>query len=402
MGAQPPTSQLRPARTRLRLLAAGLLILGTAMGQTGEEPPMLAGPGVPADTRQIDFDGLPRLASRHTVISDVRAEGGRRVNQHNYLVFHDGRFWAMWSDGPGEAGKYYGGRVPGHDLADQQVAYATSPDGLVWSTPRSLTGLPDAGYGWIARGFWVRDGQLIALASRYKAPGYAGEGLALHGFTVQGGAWTHLGMVSDDTLNNFPPKRIPSGEWMMSRRDHAQDVHFLVGGTRSYADWTSWPVVGYEDSALAAEEPYWWVLPDDRLVTLFRDNRASGYLYRAFSTDNGRSWSRPVQTNFPDAASKFSGVRLKDGRYLLVSNPHPGRTNPITGRRDPLALSVSNDGLVFHSMGWLAGGRHVDYPHVIEHDGNIYVAFATEKQTVEVLQISLSTINDLVRLQASR
>jgi len=395
-----PAGRGFPFRWRLAV-GLGLAALGGAgAAAAAAEPPMLAGPWMPADSHRIDFDGLPRVPSRATVVSDVRGEQGRRINQHNYLAHHAGRFWLMWSDGPGEPGKYYGGRVPGHDLADQHVAYATSPDGLTWSEPRSLSGAPDAGYGWIARGFWIRDGEMIALASRYRAPGYSGDGLSLHGFVYRDGDWRHLGLVQDDALNNFPPKRIPSGEWMMSRRDHAQDVHFLVGGVKRFDDWTSWPVVGYRDSALAAEEPYWWVLPDGRIAALFRDNRASGYLYRAFSTDNGRTWSRPARTNFPDAASKFSGLRLKDGRYLLVSNPHPGRTDPVTGRRDPLALSVSDDGLVFHTMGWIAGGRHVDYPHVMEHDGFVYVAFATAKQTVEVLRIALADIDALVRSQA--
>jgi hypothetical protein len=270
-------------------------------------------------------------------------------------------------------------------------------DGIHWSNIKDLTGPPGKDQGWIARGFWVREGRLLALASRYKAPGYDGEGLSLHAFTPRddGETWEHHGLVFDDALNNFPPKRLPNGEWMMSRRDHARDVHFLLGGVTRFDDWKSWPVVGYRDSALAAEEPYWWVLPDGSLVAMFRDNRASGFLFRSFSRDHGRTWTMPVRTNFPDAASKFSGLQLRDGRYGLVSNPHPGRTDPVTGRRDPLALAISDDGLVFHSLGYLVGGRHVDYPHVIEHDGFLLVAFATEKQTVEVLKIKLSELDSL-------
>jgi predicted neuraminidase len=123
-------------------------------------------------------------------------------------------------------------------------------------------------------------------------------------------------------------------------------------------------------------------------MALYRDNAGSGYLFRAFSTDNGRTWTKAVRTNFPDAKSKFHGLRLQDGRYLLVSNANPKR-------RDPLTLAVSRDGLVFHALGYLAGGRHVDYPHMIEHDGAVYVAFATAKQTVEVLKIDRREIDRL-------
>jgi outer membrane protein assembly factor BamB len=56
-----------------------------------------------------------------------------------------------------------------------------------------------------------------------------------------------------------------------------------------------------------------------------------------------RTWSPPVKTNFPDATSKISGLRLSDGRYVLVSNPRPRK-------RDPLTLSISEDGMVFTTL----------------------------------------------------
>lgn len=358
---------------------------------------MLAGPWVPADPHAIDFDHLPKVASQHSVVSDVLPAGGHRVNQHNYLVNFAGRFWVMWSDGPGESRGQ--GKVPGHDRAGQQVSFATSPDGLKWGAMANLTGRPDPGYGWIARGFWIREGQLLALASRYEAPGYAGPGLSLHAWQLESAdppRWRHLGLVFDDALNNFSPKQLPTGEWMMSRRDGKQDVHYLIGGVEAFNRWQSYPAASYRDGTNRPEEPYWWVLPDNRTIAaLYRDNGRSGFLMRGFSTDYGRTWSRPVQTNFPDSTSKFSGVRLPDGRYVLVSNPHPKR-------RDPLTLAVSRDGLVFTAMGYLVGGRHVDYPHVIEHKGYLYVAFATAKSTVEVLKLPLAEVDRLEREQAAR
>ena len=174
---------------------------------------------------------------------------------------------------------------------------------------------------------------------------------------------------------------------MMSRRMwnyRSTGVHFLVGGTRSLRDWESFPVLG-SSSQLAAEEPLWWSLPDGNHMALFRDNKKGGFLFRSFSTDDGRTWSLPTQTNFPDATSKLNGLQLTDGRFVLVSNANPRK-------RDPLVLSLSDDGIVFNRMGYLTGGHRVDYPHVIEHDGFLLVAYASQKQTVEVLKISLSDL----------
>jgi hypothetical protein len=352
---------------------------------------MLSGDWVPEDTHRLDFSNLPKVDSQHAIVNDARPHMGHRVNQHNYLVHHAGRFWAMWSDGPGESKGP--DKVPGHDRADQHVGFAHSPDGLAWSLAENLTGMPDQGYGWIARGFWQREGKLLALASRYKAPGYAGGGLSLHAFeltSTEPAQWTPLGIVFDDTLNNFAPILLPGGEWMMNRRDGKRAVHFLRGGVTAFNDWQSTPMMPYSDDGLAAEEPDWWVLPDGNLCALFRDNAGSGFLFRAFSSDEGRTWSKPVKTNFPDAKSKFSALRLQDGRYALVSNPNPNR-------RDPLTLAISDDGLVFHKLIYLVGGRHVDYPHLIEHGDSLYIAFNTLKQTCEVLKVKLSDV-DAVKL----
>ncbi len=366
-----------------------------------ESPLMLTGDWVPDDAQRTDFDKLPRVASQKAVLSDVRAAGSSLleldhknggVNQHNYLVHHNGKFWAMWSDGPGI-----------EDRAGQRVKFATSPDGLTWSTPDYLTPTPrgcgpdsihynqrtSQGFRYIARGFWQRDGELLALAALDEAAEFFGKSLELHAFRLKAGeSWEDAGVVCKDAINNFPPHQLRNGDWMMLRRMHdykKTGVHFLVGGVKSLDQWESFSVLG-TNSKLKAEEPEWWVLPDNNLVALFRDNNRSGFLHRAFSTDDGRTWSLPVKTNFPDATSKVCGLRLNDGRYALVSNPQPNK-------RDPLTLSISNDGMVFTKMIYLAGGRWVDYPHVIEHDGHLFIAFAGGKQSVEVLKVKLADVD---------
>ena len=58
-----------------------------------------------------------------------------------------------------------------------------------------------------------------------------------------------------------------------------------------------------------------------------------------------------------------------------------------------LVLSISNDGIVFNKMAYLIGGRWLDYPCVLEHEGYLYVAFSGAKQTIEILKIQLSELN---------
>jgi hypothetical protein len=89
----------------------------------------------------------------------------------------------------------------------------------------------------------------------------------------------------------------------------------------------------------------------------------------------------------------MSGLRLSGGPFVLVSNPKPKK-------RDPLTLSISDDGRVFTRMLHLVGGRHIDYPHVIEHEGAPYIAFAGGKQSVEVLKVRLADL-DAARMPAA-
>jgi hypothetical protein len=308
----------------------------------------------------------------------------------------------MWSDGPGKrranlSPEQHRNVVPGHDMPGTRVSYSTSQDGLNWSKPADLSGPPRIdGFGWIARGLWVRDGELLALASHFNAPGYPGKGLSLESFRWNSDkeVWVAHGTVRDDTLNNFPPKRLPSGQYMMTRRDHRQQISVMIGGDDAFNQWQIRPLASY-DAKGRPEEPYWYVLPDGKnIVGLIRDNGRSGRLLRTFSTDNGRTWSPIVKTNFPDATSKFFVLRTSRGYYAMVSNANPRG-------RDPLTLAISRDGLVFTHLFYLVGGRHVDYPHIIEHQEHLLIAFSGAKQTMEVLKVSLDEVDKQLGLEAS-
>ncbi len=353
------------------------------------------------DPTAIVYEDLIHLPAQPATVSDVRTAGGTRVNQHAYLEYFDGRYWAMWSDGPGlprTPPEEHWNVVPGHDRPFTRVSYATSADGIHWSQVKDLSGPARTnGFGWIARGFWVRDHQLLALATHFNAPGYPGVGLSLEAWRWNRDyeRWEEVETVLDDAMNNFPPKRLPNGQWMMSRRDHDRGVSVMLGGTKTHSDWEVRPVAEYEGAGQKPEEPYWYILPDGKnLVGLFRDNAESKRILRAFSTDNGETWSELVATNFPDARSKFFVLRTSRGYYALVSNSRPAR-------RDPLTLAISRDGLVYTHLFYLVGGRHIDYPHMIERENHLFISFSGAKQTVEVLKVPLDAIDRLIGFQPS-
>jgi hypothetical protein len=367
--------------------------------------PMLRLPATGEDPTAIDFDNLCILQGEHGVVTQGAEPW--RFRLHSYLAFHDGRYCCMWSHGPVV-----------EDNPTQHVRYATSDDGLHWSGPRPIVGpSPRAGFRYISRGFWQREGKLLALVSHDEAFNehgrvhFFGASLELLAFEWRPAdqTWRELGVVYRDAINNFPPQRLPDGDWAMMRRDHWRDVSLLVGGVNSPLEWLSVPVAAAQSAdGFRPEEPDWWTLPDGRLLGLFRDNGRSKRFYRSTSPDDGRTWSIPERTNFPDATSKFFCLRTSLGRYVLVSNANPAG-------RNPLCLAVSDDGVTFTRLARLPipatapggdsaqapGGKRDtwQYPHVIEHDGKLLVAFSRNKTAIEVVKLPLGEIDRLSRAE---
>lgn len=392
--------------TFLTILGAVLsLSLCDSIPQANELPPMLNLVHTGQDATAINYAQLPVLQGKNAVVSLGKTLWP--YNLHNYLTFFDGKYWCMWSNGPVI-----------EDHARQHVCYATSSDGLKWSAAQQIMPPPTAkGFRYIARGFWVRDGKLLALASYDQAylnfvitqrVHYFGKSLQLQAWEWQSdkNQWKPLGTMFKDAINNFPPQLLPSGEWAMLRRNHKKKISLLIGGIESPLDWSSVPLTtSNTTNGFRAEEPDWWTLPDNRLLGLFRDNKGSKRFYRAVSDDNGRTWTAPEKTNFPDATSKFFCLRTSHGYYVLISNANPAA-------RNPLCLSTSDDGITFTRMARLnipdelvpppSKDKYAkpyfpayQYPHAIEHDGQLLIAYSRAKRTIEVVKVPLSAVDAL-------
>jgi hypothetical protein len=353
-------------------------------------PAMLNLPDTGEDESKIEYNTLPLLSGTHAVVCAPDPQW--KFQLHNYLLHHDGKFWCMWSHGPVV-----------EDVPTQHVRYATSDGGLKWSESRMLSGLPAEGRAYIARGFWVRDGELLALAASYKGKGAFGvdKDLKLVAFAYNKGdnSWKEKGVIYENAINNFTPQKISTGEWMMTRRDARFNVSMLIGGTKALNDWQAFPVVdrlvAIRTSKFSPDEPVWWEQPDGTIVSAIRDNGGSSRLFRSVSRDHGRTWSAPEKTNYPNATSKLFTLQTSRGFRVLVSN-----ANPKIGRRE-MHLAVSQNGLTFTRLALLGIPQDkpstLQYPHVIEHEGSLYIAYSRTKATTELLKVSLDDVERLLR-----
>ena len=391
-------------------------------GEKGKPVEILNLPKSGTDPTKIDYATLPVLKGEHVVISQAtrNRQGMNKDNPlptdmrfelHNYLAHHDGRFWCIWSDGP---------KV--EDWPTQEVRFAVSEDGLHWQPSGSVTGTPKEPYAFIARGLWVRDGELLALAAHYKGKGAFGvdKELELWAYAWDGktNRWRFKQKVYDNAINNFPPQKLSTSEWILTRRDARFNVSVLIGGVKSLDDWRVFPVVKVgEVKGFRPDEPIFWPLPDDSLFALYRDNGGSRRLFHSPSLDAGRTWGKPVITNFPNATSKLFSMQTSSGVRVLALN-----ANPNVGRRE-LHLAASRDGRKFTRLARLgipappthkaidspgmrnrfrSGVASLQYPHIIEHDGGLYIALSRNKLQTELLRVPVAEIDALLTNQTNK
>ncbi len=340
-------------------------------------------------TKKVDYENLPVLKpSKHIVLSGEHPEW--KFQLHNYLLYHNDLFWCMWSFGPQK-----------EDKIGQSILYSTSKDGIKWEKPEFLVRPAEKGFGYIARGFWVYDKKLLALAAYFTGPGAFGKGkkLSLYAYEWKDKRWYFAGKVFDNAINNFPPAVLPDGKWMMTRRDVLMNVYVLKGGEKSFEDWESYPVVKLKNRFnFLPDEPFWWTLKDGNIVMFLRDNSGKRKIFRCFSTDNGKTWTDPVKTNFPNATSKFFGLETSKKYRVFISNAN----RYMNVLRKQMHLSITTDGRVFTSMAKIDipsdGKATLQYPHAIEYKKNLLIAFSRNQKIIEIITIPLERIEKLFSL----
>ena len=139
---------------------------------------------------------------------------------------------------------------------------------------------------------------------------------------------------------------------------------------------------------------------------LFRSENSNPWLYVSVSRDEGRSWTLPAKTNFPDATARSYAGNLPDGSAFLINNPNqsPGSVYDFIGRRIPLTIALSTDGVVFDRAfsvrsedttmrfpgtnklpGW-------QYPGAVVWGDHLYVVYSINKEDVGLTRIRIADL----------
>lgn len=104
----------------------------------------------------------------------------------------------------------------------------------------------------------------------------------------------------------------------------------------------------------------------------------------SWSTDNGRTWSALEKTELPNPNSGTDAVTLRNGTQLLVYNHSNKPEDKWSGKRTPLNVAISKDGLKWKSILTLEDqpGEY-SYPAVIQGaDGLIYISYTWKRRKI--------------------
>jgi lysophospholipase L1-like esterase len=347
-------------------------------------------PGLPEDVDAIDWARIPSLRGQTAAVArGVPGESGHM--HHPSIVHFDGRYFAAWNDS-----------FNLEDRPGQRVRFATSRDGLKWSEPAELTGRhPRRRY--TNCGFWVRDGELYALAALRDARDIerTGEEAVLFAFPWDraAGKFGERRVMARDFFAQNVPQRAPDGAWLMLGKSGNEAWGIMKaarGGVRGIDEWTVTPI---NDVVGQIEEPEWYALDDGRVAAHFR-TRPAKRLMRSFSSDSGVTWTSPALTDFPEAGARHHGLRLKNGVYALVVNPN------TSGRRVPLSIALSRDGLTYDRIANIRGDLPTprtndnpgfNYMRALEHEGRLLTIYSLNQEDIALTIVAMAEIDALDR-----
>ena len=182
--------------------------------------------------------------------------------------------------------------------------------------------------------------------------------------------------LSDGTLLAGASHENPEGTVWRAFFDRSED-----GGT-------SWTRTGYlelaGDGKTRLIQPSVWE-DGDGVHALLRSD--SGRIWRADSSDLGRSWGPAYPSEMPNNNSGIDCVSLADGRLVLVCNPVGSRS----GGRTPLSLFVSESGGAEwkRELDLARGPGEYSYPAVISVRDRLYCSFTWRRQRICCCEIGI-------------
>jgi predicted neuraminidase len=212
-------------------------------------------------------------------------------------------------------------------------------------------------------------------------------------------SWWGMLTTSDDGGRTWSkPRRLPKGidGPVKNKPVQLSNGDILCGSSTEYDGWRvhfertsdlgiSWERIGpvNDGKQISAIQPSFLFVGDGGLLAVGRTRQNK--IFQIASDDLGKTWGTMTLGELPNPNSGTDALTLADGRHLIVYNHVPGDPKRWGGKRTPLNVAVSDDG-----MRWAAAlvledepGEY-SYPAVIQSaDGKVHITYTWKRQRVK-------------------
>ncbi|MBT6158214.1 MAG: hypothetical protein HOL01_20475 [Planctomycetaceae bacterium] len=348
------------------------------------------------DQSKTNTLGLSTLKGEHAVIYKATKDGYKFCHHSNLVVFKD-RLYAMWSNGK-----------VGEDVNGQRILGCSTDDGVHWTQPMVITADPDGPKGpraAVAAGFHVHADTLTAFYTSIISGKQIDPRSTLYAITTRDGkTWGKPQKIATGFYIDGP-RRMRDGRLLLNGQTADRQPRLLF--TDASGGLSGWkPGVIPPNDIFSFPEPTWFQRPNGSMVMLFRTRSGHLRLYASESNDRGETWSLPLETTFPDATARSFAGNLPDGTAFLISNPSttPSASYPSIGRRTPLTIALSDDGIIFDRAHILRGeptrmrfqGKSKldgwQYPSALAWGDWLYIAYSVNKEDIGVTRVRLKNL----------
>ena len=347
------------------------------------KPPLQIAPGL------FDPENLVEVPGAETVIVFRAEDEGPHYANGAVLTVFKGRFYCMWQASERD-----------EDSADTKLVYAVSEDGEQWPDPREL-----AGAGTTSGGWWNAGDSLVAYVNVWPEEIDPRGGETWYRASGDGEGWTQMRPVR--MADSSPMRGILEQDPRSSKNRIIGAAHFQPGlqvcpiYTDSPDGVTGWhkadfPATPYKTQTRELEPSLFQRKGEQ--VMVFRDQTGSFRKLASVSRDNGETWTKAVETDFPDSRSKQCAGNLPDGTAFLIGNPTGSKDRSI------LAIATAKDGKTV-DRAWLIGcnpapGRYegkaktpgYSYPKAIVHGDYLYVAYSINKEDIALTRLPVAAV----------
>lgn len=348
-----------------------------------------------------DSSHIPLLPAEHRLVWQpaTKEEGG--YNHYACLIKYRSTFFAMWAN-----------HSLGEDAPGQRILFARSGNWQSWSMVKELFPAPGPVKARHEKGI------------HYKPDRWAIVNDTLYAivFVHAAGRYPIAMPVNEDGTTGAPflldnlaaGAALPKGMEAMVVGPAAAAIKEWYRNNDQISWWAN-EAEGVSRKAVdgaALIESFMYRAKDNTLVLMLRNWGTpsnpvhNNRVYASFSKDRTH-WSKAYPTDIPDAPTRGQALRLEDGTILLIGTQYVREFDkPYYIDRDPLTVSVSNDGFYFdreyairtgapktwHIPG--VGGRNPGFAYTssIVDEGYLYTLYSIGKEDMAISRVLLANI----------